>query len=86
MRDRVWFHLNNFFLQGLDKKIKAMWYGPFELLEKVGYSAYKFSVPPEMRIYSIVHVENLKFYEPSMLDQEIEEQGLPTIEELTSKA
>jgi len=32
-----------------------------------------------------VNVENLKLYEPSMLDQEIDEQVLPTIENLAPK-
>ena len=55
-------------LQGLGKKSKAMWYGPFEMLEKVGDNTYRLSLPPYMRIYSVVNVENLKTYEPSMLD------------------
>jgi hypothetical protein len=60
---------------GSGKKIKALWYGPFEVLEKVGDNAYRLSLPPYMHIYSVVNVENLKLYEPSMLDQETEEQG-----------
>jgi hypothetical protein len=35
-----------------------------------------------MHIYIVVNVENLKLYEPSMLDQETGEQVLPTIEKL----
>ncbi len=35
-----------------------------------------------MRIYSVVNVENLKLYEPSMLDQE-EEHVLPSVEDWT---
>jgi len=35
-----------------------------------------------MCIYSIVNVDNFKFYEPSMLDQE-EEHVLPSVEDLT---
>jgi hypothetical protein len=50
-----------------------MWYGPFEVLEKVGDNSYRLSLPPYMCIYSVVNVENLKLYEPSMLDQETEE-------------
>jgi hypothetical protein len=34
-----------------------------------------------MHIYSVVNVENLKLYEPFMLDRE-EEQVLPSIEDL----
>jgi hypothetical protein len=39
-----------------------------------------------MRIYSAVNVENLKFCEPSMLDEENEDTFLPTIEELAPDA
>jgi len=38
-----------------------------------------------MHIYSIVNVDNLKVYEPSMLDQE-EEQVLPSVEDLAHDA
>jgi hypothetical protein len=38
-----------------------------------------------MHIYSVVNVENLKLYEPSMLDQE-EEQVLPSVEDLAPDA
>ena len=55
-------------MQGLGKKIKALRYGPFEILEKVGDNAYRLSLPPYMCIYLVVNVENFKLYEPSMLD------------------
>jgi hypothetical protein len=38
-----------------------------------------------MNIYSIVNVENLKLYEPSMLDQESGMEVLPTMEYLAPK-
>jgi len=66
--DKVWLQLNKERLQGLSKKIKALWYGPFEILEKVGDNTYRFSLPPYMNIFLVVNVENLKLYEPSMLD------------------
>jgi hypothetical protein len=53
-------------------------------LEKVGDNAYKLNLPPYMHIYSVVNVENLKLYEPSMLDQE--EQVLPTKEGIAPDA
>ena len=34
--DRVWLQLNKEKLHGTGKNIKALWYGPFEVLEKVG--------------------------------------------------
>jgi hypothetical protein len=53
---------------GSGKNIKALWYAPFEVLEKVGDTTYRIDLPPYMHIYSIVNVDNLKLYEPSMLD------------------
>jgi hypothetical protein len=54
-------------------------------MEKVGDNAYILNLPPYMHIYLVVNVENLKLYEPSMLDQE-EEKVLPTIEDLEPDA
>jgi hypothetical protein len=51
----------------------------------VGDNAYKLSLPPYTCIYSVENVENLKLYEPSMLDQE-EEQVIPTTENLAPNA
>ena len=50
-------------------------------MDNIGDNAYQLSLPPYMCIYSIINVENLKLYEPSMLDQE-EEQVLPSVEDL----
>lgn len=63
------------------KKIKNLRYGPFEILEKVGDNAYQLNLPPYMCIFLVLNVENLKLYEPSMLDQE-EEYVLPFVEHL----
>jgi hypothetical protein len=63
----------------------ALWYGPFEVLEMMGDNAYILFLPPYMHIYSTVNVDNLKLYEPSMLDQE-EEEVLPSIEDLAPNA
>lgn len=66
--------------------MNALWYGPFEVLEKMGDNAYRLNLPLYMCIYSVVNVKNLKLYEPSMLDQEIDEQVLPSIKDLAEKA
>jgi hypothetical protein len=34
--DRVWLQLNKEIIQGPGNKTKALWYSPFEILEKVG--------------------------------------------------
>ena len=59
-------------MQGIGNKIKALRYGLFEILEKVGDNGYRLNLPPYMYIFSVVNVDNLKLYEPSMLDQEEE--------------
>ena len=59
-------------MQGPGKKINDLRYGPFEILEKVGDNAYRLSLPPYMCINSIVNVEKLKHYEPSMIGDEEE--------------
>lgn len=67
--DRVWLHLNKKRLKGPCNKIKALQYGHFEIMEKVRDNSHRLNTPPYMCIYSIVNVENLKLYEPSMLDK-----------------
>ena len=46
-------------------------------------NSYRLSLPTYMHIYSVVNVENMKLYEPSMLDRE-EDKVLPSIEDLES--
>lgn len=44
--DKIQLQLNKEILQGPDgKKIKVLWYEPFEILEKVGDSSYKINLP-----------------------------------------
>jgi hypothetical protein len=52
----------------------------------VGDNAYKLSLSPYMCIYLVVIMENLKLYEPSMLDDEEVEQVLPSIVDLALDA
>jgi len=82
--DRVWLQLNKERLHGSGKKIKALCYVPFEILENMGDNSYRLNLPPYMHIYLVV-VENLKLCEPSMLDQE-EEHVLPFMEDLEPDA
>lgn len=68
--DKVWLKLNKEKLHGPGNKIKALTYGPYEIVEKVDDNSYQLNLPPYMHIYVVVNVDNLKVYEPSMLDQE----------------
>jgi hypothetical protein len=42
--DRVWLQMNKERILGPSKKIKALWYGLFEVLENVGDITYRISL------------------------------------------
>ena len=65
--DKVWLHIRKERLQGEGKKLKPIHYGPFRILENIGENVFKLDFPSYMQIYSIVNVENLRFYEPPLI-------------------
>jgi hypothetical protein len=69
---RVWPQINNRILHGPRNNINVLQYGSFEVVEKVGDNSYKLNICPYMYIYSLMNVENKKFYEPSILNHEEE--------------
>jgi hypothetical protein len=54
----------------MTKKLKPLRYGPFDIIEQVNENAFRLRIPPYMKINSVVNVEYLKLFEPSMLDEE----------------
>lgn len=82
MGDRVWLQLNKERLQGIGNNVRSLGYGPLERLEKVGDNSYRMILLPYNLIYSVINLENLNFYEPSMLNHEME-HILPFVEDLT---
>ena len=75
--DQVWLHLSKESLEGPTKKLKPIRYGPFEIMEQVSENAFRLNLLKYMNIYSVVNVEHLKLYEPSMLIED--EEGLDHI-------
>jgi hypothetical protein len=81
--DQVWLYYNNEILQGEGKKLKPIRYGPFKILDKIGSNAFRLELPPYMKIYSIVNVENLRLYEPPMIEDQGESVRISSIEDFS---
>jgi hypothetical protein len=52
------------------KKLNPFRYGSFEIIEQVNENAFIMKLPTYMQINSMVNMENLNMFEPSMLDEE----------------
>lgn len=67
--DLVWLHIGKARLQGPNRKLKPLRYGPFQIREQYGTNAFKLDLPEYMQIYSVTNAKNLKLFEPSLLDE-----------------
>jgi len=63
--------------------LKPIRYGPFQILEKIGNNDFKLDLPSYMQIYSIVNVENLRLYEPPLIEYQGESVQIPSIEDFS---
>jgi len=80
--DQVWLYINKDRMQGEGKKLKPIRYGPFKILEKIGENAFHLDFPSYMHIYSVVNVENLRLFEPSLIEDPKEQSQFPSIDDL----
>ena len=81
--DLVWLHLGKERLQGEGKKLKPIRYGPFKIIKQIGDNAFQLDLPPYMHMYSVINAENLKLFEPSLLDDDPDEDTrLPSVDDL----
>ena len=62
--------------------LKQIRYGPFKILDKIGENAFRLDLPAYMKICSVVNVENLRLYEPSLIEDPKEQGQIPSIEDL----
>jgi len=66
--DQVWLYISKDKMQGEGKKLKPMRHGPFRILEKIGENDFCLDLPAHMHIYSILNVDFLRWFEPSMIE------------------
>ena len=65
------------------KNLKPIRYGPFKIVGKIGNNAFRLDLPPYMQMYAVVNVENLKLYEPSLIDDQGEHVQIPFIDDFS---
>jgi hypothetical protein len=78
--DEVWLYISKERLKGEGKKLKLIRYGPFKIVDKIGNNAFCLDLPPYMQMYAVVNVENLKLYEPPLIDDQGEYVQIPSID------
>ena len=59
-------------MKGEGKNLKPIWYGPFNILDKIGTNSFRLYLPSYMKMYSVKNVLNLKLYDPPMIMDEDE--------------
>jgi hypothetical protein len=81
--DEVWLYISKERLKGEGKKLKPIRYGPFKIIDKIGNNAFRLDLPPYMQMYAVVNVENLKLYEPPLIDDQGEHIQIPSIDDFS---
>jgi hypothetical protein len=83
--DQVWLHISKDRMKCEGKNLRPIQYGPFRILKNIGTNVFHLDLPTYMQMYSMVNVDNLKFYEPSMIMDEDESIQVPTINDFSPK-
>jgi hypothetical protein len=55
----------------------------FQDYRQIGNNAFRLDFPPYMQMYAVVNVENLKLYEPPLIDDQGEHVQIPSIDDFS---
>jgi len=69
-------------MQGEDETLKPIRYGPFKILEKIGENAFRLDLLAYIHIYSVVNANNVRLFEPSLIEDLEEQSQFPSIDDL----
>lgn len=61
--------------------MKPIRYEPFNILKNIGNNSFGLYIPPYMKMYAFVNVENLRLYEPHFIDDQGENFQILSIED-----
>ena len=78
--DEVWLHVSKDRLQGEGKNLQPIHYGPFKIIKEFCNNEFQLDLPSYMQMYSVVNVENLRLYEPPLIDDQRSDIQQPSIE------
>jgi len=65
--------------------LKPIRYGLFRNLEKISNISFRLDLPSYMQIYVVVNVENLRLYEPPLIEDQGENIQIPSIKDFSPK-
>jgi hypothetical protein len=69
--DQVWLHLDKKCFKGHHHKLLPIRYGLYTILDKIRENAYRLDMPPQLGVHNFINVNNLKLFEPSLLEEPI---------------
>jgi hypothetical protein len=58
-------------LKGHNHKLHSLWYGPYTILDCIRKDDYRLDLPPHLGIHDMLNVNNLKLFEPPLLEETV---------------
>jgi hypothetical protein len=69
--DKVWLQMDKQCFKGRHHKLHPLRYGPYTVLDRIGENAYRLDLPPHLGIHDVLNVNNLKLFEPPLLEDTV---------------